>query len=381
MTPPPADDTSTSVMARPTGRDASIESLMALHDRDVRSALRKVLGRSQEEDDLVQEVFTRLVLRLRQPGDVVVGAWLRGVAHNLAVDDIRRRRPVPVEETQLDRELSCPADDVLAGDELYNCLVEGANGLPERQRAALAAALSGGGPGLAGVATVASSLGVSVHAAESLLSRARGGLRSHLAQTAGAADTGSVRVSFGAALAGVFVTLAWLARRWKATSVLALAGGALSLTSAVWLPALSGSTAPSASVQVTGAAAGAASTLAGDPDAGAADSTGHATGTADGDVAGGGGRSRDAAGGGTAGTRGGIGLAPATLDGLRSTVPVPPAGAGDVSVPDACTTRAPAPALPPSPGAVPGQVTGSTAGPAPSAGCPGAPSAPALPGD
>lgn len=251
----PADDTE--LLTRPD-RTSSIESLIAVHDRDVRSALRRVLGRSQEEDDLVQEVFTRLVVRLRQPGDLCVGAWLRGVAHNLAVDEIRRRRPVPVEETRLDQSFASPADDVVAGSELYTCLVDGAKRLPERQRAALAASLSGNGA--AGVAAVASTLGVSVHAAESLLSRARFGLRSHLAGAgAGAdADRGSVRVSLGLVLAGLVATVGWLARRWRAVTVVALAGGALTLSSATLLPALGDSPDPVLPSQSAGAVAGAA---------------------------------------------------------------------------------------------------------------------------
>lgn len=218
MTPPP-DDNGTQLMARPLGRDTSIESLFALHDRDVRSALRRVLGRSQEEDDLVQEVFTRLVVRLRQPGDLCVGAWVRGVAHNLAVDEVRRRRPVPVEDIRLDREVTGAADEAVAGADLYSRLVEGAHGLPERQRAALAAALSSGAHG---TATVASRLGVSVHAAESLLSRARVGLRTHLAMS-GCDDGGSLRMSLGAALAAVALVAAGVVRRWRLATVLTAA--------------------------------------------------------------------------------------------------------------------------------------------------------------
>ena len=215
---PPADDNATALLARPTRRDDSIESLVALHDRDVRSALRRVLGRSQEEDDLVQEVFTRLVVRLRQPGDVCVGAWVRGVAHNLAVDEIRRRRPVPVEDVRLDRQVASMAEDLVAGSDLYSRLVQGANGLPDRQRAALAAALSSDG-----VTAVASHLGVSVHAAESLLSRARVRLRSHLAMS-DSDDRGSVRVSLGAALAAVAAVLVGVVRRWRMASVVLVAG-------------------------------------------------------------------------------------------------------------------------------------------------------------
>ncbi|MGH9154183.1 MAG: RNA polymerase sigma factor, partial [Acidimicrobiales bacterium] len=207
---PPADNPATALLPRPAGAHGPIETLIARHDGDVRAALRQVLGRSQEEDDLVQEVFTRLVVRLRQPGELCVGAWLRGVAHNLAVDEIRRRRPVPVDDVRLDRQVPSAADDVIAGTDLYSRVVRGARELPDRQRAALSAALSNGGPGVAGVA---STLGVSVHAAESLLSRARVGLRHQLASTGG--DAGSARLSLGVVVAAVAAVVASVARRWR----------------------------------------------------------------------------------------------------------------------------------------------------------------------
>lgn len=208
--------------------DQTIASLVALHDRDARAALRRVLGRSQEEDDLVQEVFVRLVIRLRQPGPLSVGAWVRGVAHNLAVDEIRRQRAVPVEENRLDGYVACRANERIEGAELYSNLVAGARGLPERQRAALGSVLAG--HGRQGVAGVATDLGVSVHAAESLLSRARTGMRQHLA-TGG--DRGSLPVTVGAVLGGIATLLAWLGRHWRA-AVLAAGVSVAAVTAVEW---------------------------------------------------------------------------------------------------------------------------------------------------
>ncbi|HVM02072.1 MAG TPA: sigma-70 family RNA polymerase sigma factor [Acidimicrobiales bacterium] len=233
---PPADNPATGLLPRPAGAHGPIETLIARHDGDVRAALRQVLGRSQEEDDLVQEVFTRLVVRLRQPGELCVGAWLRGVAHNLAVDEVRRRRPVPVDDVRLDRQVPSAADDVIAGADLYSRVVRGARELPDRQRAALSAALANG-PGVAGVA---STLGVSVHAAESLLSRARVGLRHQLASTGG--DAGSARLSLGVVVAAVAAVVASVARRWRLAVALTAAGGALA--GAALVPAVHGGAAP-----------------------------------------------------------------------------------------------------------------------------------------
>lgn len=211
--------------------NSAIADLAAVHDRDVRSAIRRVLGRSQEENDLVQEVFVRLVIRLRQPGEVVVGAWVRRVAHNLAVDEVRRRRAVPVEETRLDRPTPCRADERHEGAQLYSDVLHGVRGLPDRQRAALASVLAA--DGVPPVAAVASRLGLTEDAAESLIRRARTGLRAQLASAG--AEGGSVRPGVVGVAAAVGLVWAWLARHWRAAS-LAAAVAAGSVTVVATLP-------------------------------------------------------------------------------------------------------------------------------------------------
>jgi RNA polymerase sigma factor (sigma-70 family) len=211
--------------------NAAIADLAAVHDRDVRSAIRRVLGRSQEENDLVQEVFVRLVIRLRQPGDVVVGAWVRRVAHNLAVDEVRRRRAIPVEETRLDRPAPCRVDERHDGAQLYSDVLHGARGLPDRQRAALASVLAA--DGVPPVAAVASRLGLTEDAAESLIRRARTGLRAQLA-TAGA-EGGAVRPGLAWVAAAFGLVWTWLARHWRAAS-LAAAVAAGSVTAVATVP-------------------------------------------------------------------------------------------------------------------------------------------------
>lgn len=229
--PPPVEGTRLS--------NAAIADLAALHDRDVRSAIRRVLGRSQEENDLVQEVFVRLVIRLRQPGEVVVGAWVRRVAHNLAVDEVRRRRAVPVEETRLDRPTPCRVDERHEGAQLYSDVLHGVQGLPDRQRAALASVLAA--DGVPPVAAVASRLGLTEDAAESLIRRARTGLRAQLA-TAGA-EGGSVRPGLAWVAAAFGLVWAWLARHWR-TASLAAAVAAGSVTAVATIPGSAASQRP-----------------------------------------------------------------------------------------------------------------------------------------
>ncbi len=142
-------------------------------------ALRAVLGISAEEEDLIQEVMTRLVIRLRQPGEITVGAWTWTVAHNVAVDHLRARRATPTDVTMLDRGVGDGLDSHAIGAELATAVTKSLARLPERQRSALVAhAQLDGGRG--GHALVAANLGVSPKAAESILARARHSMRREL---------------------------------------------------------------------------------------------------------------------------------------------------------------------------------------------------------
>lgn len=187
-----------------------LAAAMDLHERSVRNAVRKVLGwRANEEDDIVQETFARLVIRLRQPGDLNVAAWLQRVAHNLAVDEVRRHRPVAVETTKLDRPDNGPAIDAeVIGQEFANTLASGLERLSPSHQAVLLAQLD---TEQAGSARLALLLGVSVHAAESQLARARRKLRREL--VALGAEVGSVSQRLLNTLVGIGALLVLVGRR------------------------------------------------------------------------------------------------------------------------------------------------------------------------
>jgi len=194
-----------------------LSEAVALHERRVRQAVRRVLGwHAVEEDDIVQETFARLVVRLRQPGEVNVPAWLCRVAHNLAVDEARRRRPLPVEALRLDEPSRDPDpdDQVLAG-ELADTLVLALGRLSPGQRAVLMGQLE---TEPARGARLASALGVSVHAAESQLVRARRRLRRELATLGVETGAASKRVLVGVSatgtglLAALVLTARWIGR-------------------------------------------------------------------------------------------------------------------------------------------------------------------------
>lgn len=66
--------------------------LIAHYQRSVATVLRRILGRDAPVEDLVHDVFVRAfeaLDRLDERG--ALGPWLMRIAHNLAVDHLRRR--------------------------------------------------------------------------------------------------------------------------------------------------------------------------------------------------------------------------------------------------------------------------------------------------
>lgn len=63
-----------------------------------------VLGDGRLAEDVAQQAFERSWRHaaLYDPRRGTVGAWLSGIAHNLAVDTVRARRPAPVDPADLD---------------------------------------------------------------------------------------------------------------------------------------------------------------------------------------------------------------------------------------------------------------------------------------
>jgi RNA polymerase sigma factor (sigma-70 family) len=197
MTTVPMSRSSAERVALPVQSDAEVADVLREQRDTAQRSVRSVLGISTDEEDLVQEVMTRLVIRLRQPGEIIIGAWTWRVAHNLAVDHLRRRRATPTELPSLDRGVGEGLDTQLIGSELAEAISHGLARLPDRQRAALLAQAELDG-GRGGHAIVAANLGVSPKAAESILARARRSLRREL-------DRVGVREGVWGAAAGVAV--------------------------------------------------------------------------------------------------------------------------------------------------------------------------------
>ncbi len=139
----------------------------------------RMLGDRAEAEDITQETFLRAwkILPDWQP-KAKFSTWACTVALNLCRDRLRKKKPILMDElpervdTELRPEQALASAQALAGIEAKIAA------LPDRQREALSlCALEG-----MGNIEAADAMGVSVHALESLLARARRTLRVTLKQ-------------------------------------------------------------------------------------------------------------------------------------------------------------------------------------------------------
>jgi RNA polymerase sigma-70 factor, ECF subfamily len=82
--------------ARAGDRDAMRE-LYERHAARVHAHVLRILGDENDADDVTQQVFAKLLTELDRyrPGEARFSAWVLRVAHNAAIDHVRRRRTVP----------------------------------------------------------------------------------------------------------------------------------------------------------------------------------------------------------------------------------------------------------------------------------------------
>jgi RNA polymerase sigma factor (sigma-70 family) len=107
------------------------QQLLELHSEDVWRALRAIVG-AQAAEDCFQETFLaalRAYPRLRP--DSNPRAWLLTIAHNKAIDHLRRSRRL---EQELDEEHAASEDQPGPDAEIWAAVAA----LPRRQRAAVA---------------------------------------------------------------------------------------------------------------------------------------------------------------------------------------------------------------------------------------------------
>jgi RNA polymerase sigma-70 factor (ECF subfamily) len=169
------------------GEARAYRDLVERHVRGVHIFVQRLLGNRAEAEEVCQETFLRL---WTQAGTYVVKAkpstWLYRIAHNLAVDRLRRRReggqPVDLEQVPASGRPSLLLHDKQVADAVQRALGE----LPPRQRAAISLVHYQG----MSSSEAAEVLGVKLRALESLLARGRQQLRQQLAafQSEGAGE-------------------------------------------------------------------------------------------------------------------------------------------------------------------------------------------------
>ena len=100
---------------------------------DVKGYLRSILGDVHEAEDVTQQVFVKLfgAIGKYEQREVPFFAWILRVARNMALDHIRARRTVPVEEVRTPGAVGQPGSSRL--EELREALA----GLPSDQREVL----------------------------------------------------------------------------------------------------------------------------------------------------------------------------------------------------------------------------------------------------
>jgi RNA polymerase sigma factor (sigma-70 family) len=181
---PPADEDL--VRAFRAGDEEAFTAIIERHRRGVEAQLRLALrGRDRHlAEDLAQDVFLRAYVALRRDArEVALGAWLRRIAANRAVDELRRRQPEPLGELEpeaphaaLGRDAAAAALERLELRELIDAL----SSLPPRQRRALAGHAFQSLP----YADLAEDAGTTPRAVKSLVHRARQTVRDSLAEAA-----------------------------------------------------------------------------------------------------------------------------------------------------------------------------------------------------
>jgi RNA polymerase sigma factor (sigma-70 family) len=172
----PDDD---ALMARVATRDGQAFRLLAeRHSVMLHRLAYRMLGEGAAAEDITQETLLKLWDQAgRWPGKGPgVGAWLRRVATNACLDRLRRAKFISGNEIPERADESPLADEVMDGERVRKAVIEAMGTLPDRQRAAIVLTYYEAQSN----ADAATTLEMNIKAFESLLLRARAGLKAAL---------------------------------------------------------------------------------------------------------------------------------------------------------------------------------------------------------
>jgi len=172
-------DTDAELLARMgAGDEAASRALMTRKLPRMHALALRMLGNTNDADDVTQEAFLRSWKQARrwQTGRALFDTWLHRVVLNLCYDRLRRRREIATAEPPEQVDPALPADHGMIQSETADRVRMAIHTLPERQRDAIILHVY---QELSNI-EIARTLDVSVEALESLLSRARRTLRARL---------------------------------------------------------------------------------------------------------------------------------------------------------------------------------------------------------
>jgi RNA polymerase sigma-70 factor, ECF subfamily len=116
------------------GDPSALDFLYVRYADDVCGYVQSIVRDRFEAEDITQTLFSKLLTKIRryEQREVPFSAWILRVARNAALDHIRSRRLVPVEEVRISDE----GHDEVRFDR-YNSLRDALAQLPEQQREVL----------------------------------------------------------------------------------------------------------------------------------------------------------------------------------------------------------------------------------------------------
>lgn len=165
------------------GNEGAYRQLVERHAAPLHAFVHRLLANAAEAEEVTQETFLRLWKRADTfGGRSTAKTWLFRIAHNLAIDRIRRRREVnlgnDVDMLPASSRSGRALERNAQATAMARAVAAGMAQLPDRQRAALS---------LVHYSEMSSQeashvLGVSVRALESLVARGRKALRVHLSE-------------------------------------------------------------------------------------------------------------------------------------------------------------------------------------------------------
>ena len=171
------------VAAIAAGDQSAARELLNRHLTRLLNVAYRLLGNRDDAEEVVQDVFLKVWTHAVkwEPGRAKFETWMHRVTLNLCYDRLRRRKEVNVEEMPDQTDERPGPAETLQQSQIAMQVRAAMQELPERQRAALTLCH------LQGVSNIeaAQIMEISVEAVESLLARARRGLKVKLKESAG----------------------------------------------------------------------------------------------------------------------------------------------------------------------------------------------------